>query len=219
MMPDHDRRTTLTDEVHDRLRTLIVDHELGAGERLTIDTLATRLEVSATPVREALARVAAEGLACYEPLVGYRVTAPLDADAYSALVEARQAIEPTLAALAADRRTSSDVASGRALVAPTPGSHRREAIAADAAFHGWVAQCARNPFLEEARAGLHAHVHLYRLHHPADVVGVTGAEHLEILEAIADQDSEDAARAMAAHLYASVARHSAGLGARNQEFA
>lgn len=76
MTPDHDRRTTLADEVHDRPRTLNAAHELDAGERLTINTLATRLEVSATPGREALARMAAENLASYEPLVGYRATAP-----------------------------------------------------------------------------------------------------------------------------------------------
>ena len=98
-------RTTLADEVHDKIRSSVVSHELEPGSRLSIDGLAAELGVSATPVREALTRLASEGLASYEPLVGYRVEPGLGPAEFDQLTEARAAIEIELARLAAARRT------------------------------------------------------------------------------------------------------------------
>ena len=209
MARESDHATTLADDVHERLRTLVVEHVLGAGERLTIDALARRLDVSATPVREALARLAAERLAYYEPNVGYKVTQPLDAEEYSALMEARLMVEPRLAGLAARRRSTADLR--RVPRDVTSSVDRRAEIAADAAFHAWVARCARNQFLDSALSGLHAHLHIYRLHHPQDESGITAAEHHAIRDAVEAGDEDRAIHAMHAHLEGSYRRHAAGL--------
>ena len=55
-------RQPLADDVHDVLVDMLMNHTLGPGSRLNIDALAKTLGVSPTPVREALARIEAEGL-------------------------------------------------------------------------------------------------------------------------------------------------------------
>src|SRR5690349_4953493 len=57
----------------DLIREAILDGELPAGARLKEDELAERLDVSRTPVREALRRLEAEGLVVHEPKRGAAV--------------------------------------------------------------------------------------------------------------------------------------------------
>ena len=214
------RRMTLTDEVYEIVRGQIIGHRVEAGERLAIEALSRHLGVSPTPVREALTRLASEGLATYESLVGYAVAAPLDADGFDRLMEARFAVEPELAALAAQRIEPGQAATlpGRAALddpdpeaIPEPYERYNVHIARDAAFHAAVAEAAASPFLEGALMGLHAHVHMYRLHHLGDGPRSTLGEHAAIAEAICSRDSAAARDAMRAHLDAAYHRHSAGL--------
>ncbi|GAB3980543.1 hypothetical protein GCM10029978_078890 [Actinoallomurus acanthiterrae] len=55
-------KVNVRESVFQTLKTLLMDHDLEPGTRLSIDGLARRLEVSQTPVREALARCESEGL-------------------------------------------------------------------------------------------------------------------------------------------------------------
>ncbi len=66
-------RAALSDSVSAALRARIVDGSYGPGEPVRIDIVARELEVSQTPVREALARLEATGLVVREALRGYRV--------------------------------------------------------------------------------------------------------------------------------------------------
>jgi len=61
-LPAIDRRRSLTDAVHDLLRDAIANGVLGPGTRLPEVTIARQLDVSATPVREALRRLGEAGL-------------------------------------------------------------------------------------------------------------------------------------------------------------
>jgi len=55
------RRTVLSDAVYDRLKSLVLNGELGPGEKLQKGDLATMIGVSMTPVNDALNRLAGEG--------------------------------------------------------------------------------------------------------------------------------------------------------------
>lgn len=61
------RRRTLAVEVAEQLRDMVLTGELASGERATQDELARMLGVSTMPIREALLRLAAEGLVLVEP--------------------------------------------------------------------------------------------------------------------------------------------------------
>ena len=67
------RMGSLTDSVYLRLRSLIDSGELPPGSPLREVHLAERLDVSRTPVREALRRLESEGLAAFETRAGLAV--------------------------------------------------------------------------------------------------------------------------------------------------
>ena len=74
-------RDNLSDTVATRLRHLIVDGQLAAGQRINEVHLSQQLGVSRTPLREALARLAQEGALRSVPRIGYFVRT-LDVDEF-----------------------------------------------------------------------------------------------------------------------------------------
>ena len=66
-------RYTLSDQVYQRLRDAIIDGRLTAGQWLRQETLASELGTSQLPVREAIRRLASEGLAVRIPYRGVQV--------------------------------------------------------------------------------------------------------------------------------------------------
>jgi len=216
-------RGTLGDSVYDSIRAAVIEHLIAPGDRLGIESMARELGVSPTPVREALARLSAEGLATYEPLVGYRVSEPLNPLQFDQLMEARFVMEPRLAALAAQRygqRPGPDLrslATGKTMtqkssgIGGTSNTDYRASAAGDAALHQAIADAARSSFLADALAALGSHLHIYRLHNPVDSRTESLQEHLAIVDAIEAGDPVGAEAAMLAHLDGSYHRHSVGL--------
>src|SRR5918999_6411832 len=102
------RVDSVADLAYERIRGLVLSGELAPGVRLGQVELAERFGISRTPVREALRRLAGEGLV--EPLSnrGFRV-ADLGLDAVLRRLEVRTLLEPGIARLAAERRTEGDV--------------------------------------------------------------------------------------------------------------
>ena len=67
----------LLEQVYELLKEQIIDRVYGPGDKLNIDAIAREMKVSSTPVREALARLVAEGLVAAVP---YRLCRFTDAD-------------------------------------------------------------------------------------------------------------------------------------------
>jgi DNA-binding GntR family transcriptional regulator len=107
-------RITAIGDVGQRIRDDIVAGNLRFGERLTIDALATRYDVSHMPVREALRELQGDGLVVIEPNRGARVRT-IDANFIDHLYEIRVAIEVLLIRRAAERCRSSDIEELRAI--------------------------------------------------------------------------------------------------------
>lgn len=82
---------TLREAATDELRRAIVSGQLAPDTVLKDTELAERLGLSATPVREALMQLAAEGLVLIEPNKSRRV-APIDLDATAQLLQVQQAL-------------------------------------------------------------------------------------------------------------------------------
>ena len=83
------------DGAYEGLKELILDQRMAPGEHLNIDALAPRMGISQTPIREALARLEAEGLVVKTPPRGRYLVAPmLDAAAFDHLYEVRLLLEP-----------------------------------------------------------------------------------------------------------------------------
>lgn len=96
---------SVVDDVHQALLERIVSGELAPGARLRQEALADELGVSRTPLREALVRLASEGLVEFTPNRGATVARRDFGDMQQAW-RARLVIEPGAARLAAERRDS-----------------------------------------------------------------------------------------------------------------
>lgn len=102
------QRTTMADAVFDRVRELIVSGDLPLGAPLRQDELAERLGVSRTPLREAIARLAAEGLVVSDPHRAAVVCQP-SVDELRETYEIREVLEALAGRFAVERCTREHV--------------------------------------------------------------------------------------------------------------
>jgi DNA-binding GntR family transcriptional regulator len=104
------RHSQLSDEVAGYIRELIMSGEVKGGEFLRVDRIASDMEVSVTPVREALAALRGEGFVEQMPRRGFVVT-PLRARDVTDLFEEQARISGILAerAVAANRSLGDDL--------------------------------------------------------------------------------------------------------------
>ena len=65
--------TSLADQAANKIRILIKENKLRPGAHINIDSLANEFGISQTPIREALKKLIAEGMAVYKPKAGYSV--------------------------------------------------------------------------------------------------------------------------------------------------
>jgi DNA-binding GntR family transcriptional regulator len=139
---------SVVDQVYSATRARIMDGTLQRGARIHQEDLADELGVSRTPVREALRRLAAEGLVEMRTNRGARV-ADVGRDDMNAAYEARLVVEPGAARLAAQRPAARPLARMRAAV----GAQRRaipnvrRSFEANREFHLALVEASGNPFL------------------------------------------------------------------------
>jgi DNA-binding GntR family transcriptional regulator len=200
-------RQILADGVYDTIKGLLMDQSITPESRINIDKLARELQVSPTPVREALARLESEGLVTKEALRGYSAAPLLTRSSFIQLFELRLLLEPVIARKAAELLTEEDLLTLEQLVREMRGvqvgqsyQEYQQLAVADAAFHGILARACGNVFFHDILERLHVHLHLYRLYFHTGIVPETIAEHREILNALRQRDAEAAARAMARHI-------------------
>ncbi|WP_296195405.1 GntR family transcriptional regulator [uncultured Microbacterium sp.] len=168
----------------------------------------TRLGVSRTPLREALARLQSDGLVAQASARVTVVTA-VDADDIRALFEIRRALEVTTARLAAergDRMLFAGLADRFAAASIEGEAARDDYYALIATFDAAVDDAARNDYLTQALRTVRTHlVRVRRLaRYRPDRLAASVAEHRAIASAIADGDADLAAAATHLHLHASL---------------
>jgi DNA-binding GntR family transcriptional regulator len=137
---------SVVDQVYAVMRERILEGELARGARLRQEALAEELGVSRTPLREALRRLAAEGLVEFLPNRGVQVT-DLSPEAVRAAYEARLALEPGAARLAATRRPPAELAAMHEAVRVQRGADGHGAYAASRAFHLALVRASENQYL------------------------------------------------------------------------
>jgi DNA-binding GntR family transcriptional regulator len=146
--PDRLNIASVVDQVYSAIRERISSGSLPRGARVHQEDLAEELGVSRTPVREALRRLAAEGLVEMRTNRGARV-ADVDQVGMRVSYEARTVIEPGAARLAAARRLQEPLARMRAAVAAQRRSLRnvQRSFEANREFHLALATASGNEFL------------------------------------------------------------------------
>jgi len=200
-------RTVLTDAVYDLIRQRLVGHQIEPGSKLNINALAGDLDVSPTPVREALARLEADGLVLKRQMAGYTAAPLLTAKELEDLFEMRLLLEPAAAARAATRISEADLntldellAEMRKATTATSEETLRLFVHHDAAFHEQIAASGGNTLMTDTLRRLHAHTHLYRLYFGSGIAETTCREHERVVEALRETDPDTAAGAMRTHI-------------------
>ncbi|MFC0674392.1 GntR family transcriptional regulator [Brachybacterium hainanense] len=211
------RRRGLRDMVYDSIFRQLLSGAVPPGTRLRAESIAKELEVSPTPVREALVQLERTGLVTREARKGYRVAPPLQASQMEQLFDARIMLETTaarLAASASDRllvelEAAEDVhrRAGEALIAGRAAGSldielAAEYLAADTAFHEVIFRGCGNDYLLEMSENLAAQIHRMRQIVLREVSDVKESiiEHEAIVQAFASGDPDAPEAAMRAHV-------------------
>ena len=181
-------RTLLRDDVYRSIRDAIVRGQLAPGEQLRDQELGAWLQVSRTPVREALQRLAQAGLVVAQPGRMTRV-APEDPDL---IVSARQiaaelhalALSLAFESLTEEDLESMEAANARLREALDSGDVEA-AIAADDDFHEVALNRSGNPLIPEHLEVVTATLRRAEFLHFESVKGSASPEqHTEIIAAI-----------------------------------
>ncbi len=207
----------VTDTVYQVLRESIVNRTFTPGSKLNVDEIARRLQVSRTPVHEALAVLATDGLVEVQPRRGTFV-AEFTLDDYAETLEVRRGLEVLACEGACRRVTAADLDALRRLMDELERSlaHRGDAATAAAthdaknsAFHQRLVQLSGNRRLITMYDDLRVHLRIARAHLNATTwlarVPIEAAEHLAIVDALAARDVDAMQRALDAHLRRSAA--------------
>ncbi|GAA3657400.1 GntR family transcriptional regulator [Nocardioides ginsengisoli] len=190
---------SLSDEVTDAVRELIVIGQIAPGERLHERNLSTDLGVSRVPVREAILRLTIEGLIRVEPRRGAFAT-DIDATSVEEVFDGREVLEARLAGFAAQRRTDDDLALLHTFLTTGVPLDASEHRAIDAGFHQALIDAAHHDILARLMTPLQHHVRrLFWL--TGGKTGVdTEGHHESIVEAVEAQDARLASKRAAEHV-------------------
>ena len=191
----------LADFAHAELSRLILTRALPGGSFVVEGRLAERLGISRTPMREAILRLAAEGLLVKQGSRSYAVRRVDPVEFFQSL-KVRELLEGEAVALAIGRIPPDEIASLRADVARL-GRLGRQAAAhwdTDDRLHMLFPDALANRVLAGMIRQLRVNTRLFELTSPTGRVEADAAEHLAILDAYAAGDAARARAAMSTHL-------------------
>jgi DNA-binding GntR family transcriptional regulator len=202
------RPASISDGVHQRIYEKLMALEISPGARITIDGLARELNVSQTPVREALNRLEREGLVRKAHLVGYSAAPQLTHKEFEDLYNFRLMIEPESARqacrnLTPERLTRLELAAADMEKGEPPvdrNSRYSRFARADAHFHDEILKIAGNEVVRQALADQHVHLHIFRLMFHSRVTQEALEEHEGLVAAFRAGDGEAAFAAMHDHI-------------------
>jgi DNA-binding GntR family transcriptional regulator len=200
---------SLSERAYGMLVRLITRLELEPGAVLVEKELIIRLGIGRTPIREALQRLAVEGLVVHRPNRGMFV-AEITASGVQQIYEFRALIDASLVRLAAQRATPDQIEELRAVCRELAEATRTDDldcyVALDRMFYDVLARSAQNAYLAEVVPRIfHLHVRLWFFISARErSTGSVAKAHAEmagaVAAAIARRDGEGAARAIEAYV-------------------
>ncbi len=205
--PDTRRPVSLPNHIYATLKQRILTCQLKPGERLIEKDLCDELEVSRTPLREALNRLGNEDLVVFQPNCGYTVT-PITLESFKKLHEVRRIIEPQIAAIAATKANPEEIRQLRSYATsaeyvPGDESSYIRYCRSNSQFHLSLVRCTKNHILENMAMSA-----LDRDQQPT-YLGIgrqldaanPSAEHHAIVDALQERDALKAQSIMYNHIY------------------
>lgn len=196
-------RRTAHQFVRETLRRAILSGGLAAGVRLVQADIAAQLEVSTTPVREALRDLSADGLIHFDPHRG-AIVRELDMNELTEIYEIRESLETLAVRKAAERISDAELKAAKSLQDKMNAETDLGAwVMLNAQFHALIVKAARSPRLESIISNLQDTATIYVAHSlneaPNRVKG-GNREHRELLTALRQHDGDRAAKVLTKHL-------------------
>ena len=195
--------STKKDIVIEEIRELILTGELGPGDRLLQDELAEQLNISQTPIREALRVLEAEGVLEHEPHKGVRV-AEVSASEISEIYMIRAELESLAIREAVKNVTPDDIIYLKSLLETMNNlimlKEYRETSVPDYQFHMYIYKLAKMPSLFQMIRSLWSKI-------PSDIRQVfpnsaesSAQEHTAILDALTAKDVKLSEESLRKHM-------------------
>lgn len=196
---------TVNQRAYERLCDLILSGHLRFGERLDERILADRMKISRTPIREAIGRLATEGIVERRPYQGnfVRTFTPIQ---IRDLYEVREELEGLAVRLAVARATQEEVQKLADIVARCHAAFdQRDFITfekLDQSFHAYIAALSQNETLIDCLDNLRLQVQLARhyANEAPDAAQRTIGERNAVLQAFRNKDADAAAQHMRQHI-------------------
>lgn len=209
------RNQPLKEQAYQALRKMILTGELIPGQRLVEAQLARDLNVSRTPIREALGQLQRESLVMADSNHGLQV-ATFSAEDAAQLYECRLALETISVTEACHNATAAQLKKLQRLVekAEKLGSTNPsqllnfQLLELDYQFHRLIAEMSGNLWLQEILDQIFDKMMLLRIQTIQQNQGVlnVGAEHFEVYDAIAQRNIKASTNAVTNHLKAAKTR-------------
>ena len=195
-----DDQETLTDRAYRLLEELIVTLALPPETILSEQSLAARLGIGRTPIREALQRLARDGLVVILPRRGILVS-QINLKTQMRLLEVRRELERLMAKGAAERATPEETAQfgniARDMRRASDASDDMTFMRLDRQFNELVSQAARNEFASRAMGLMHglSRRFWYQHYRESGDLPLSARLHAEVAEAIAKRNPDAAGKA------------------------
>lgn len=211
---DHSEKKigTLTrgEYVYRELLRWIREGEYTAGDRIRESEITSALNVSRTPVREAIRRLQSEGHLTFEPQKGV-IVAELDRQEVAELYALREHLEGIAARFAAKYADEAEIEALEHILSQSSdyADDRRTLTKINWDLHHALYAASHNRFLIRVFTALSDSMALLRGEKfiPSDRPGEIFNEHVEILRAIRDRDPEAAEEAAKAHVRSAARVH------------
>eukprot|EP01022_Parablepharisma_sp_SALTPOND_P000509 TRINITY_DN10274_c0_g2_i2.p1 TRINITY_DN10274_c0_g2~~TRINITY_DN10274_c0_g2_i2.p1 ORF type:complete len:1107 (-),score=291.12 TRINITY_DN10274_c0_g2_i2:149-3469(-) len=205
------RKGVAIEEAYQRIKEMLYLNQLAPGQKIHSEDMSRRLNISVTPVIQALNRLEASGLVEYIPNKGYFLGEINEQEAKE-LYEAREALELYIIPKVVENITNKKLEEVRRTFARQRGEKsdqaRRQFILVDAEFHLRIAKISGNEVIYRLLKDVFEKIFLkYRpeyLH--SDTFKGIYREHKELLEALRLKDVERAQEMTKAHLAAGADR-------------
>ncbi len=204
-MAPFNRPKSLTELVAEKMKERIVGGEFDLGEQLSEAKIAKELEVSRTPVREAINRLEMEGLLVVEPQRGSFVF-DLEPDELDKLIDARVCLETAALKYAMESDSNRLHAELEECVQEMnmarDARNDAEYLRQDTIFHQCIFDCANNRFLNDAYQTIALKVSAVRNRlgsHPRHM-SRSHKQHIELVESVKQGDFQNAFKVLENHI-------------------
>ncbi|HEY6632486.1 MAG TPA: GntR family transcriptional regulator [Rhizobiaceae bacterium] len=201
------RHHGLAEEAYEAIFAQLMALRIAPGSRITVDNLARELNVSQTPIREALGRLEGEGLVIKTHLIGFSAAPQITRRRFDELYDLRLLLEPAAAQRAARSMDESRLAILKevaGVMSRRQSGDERVRYSAfarqDAIFHDRILEFAGNELIRKTLANQHTHFHIFRLMFHSRVTEEALDEHEALLDAFSNADGKAAKRAMSDHI-------------------